>query len=222
MMLGSVFLLIIFCPNTMADIINLFPTPVMKFNYNNKITDVEQKTFSEYLADSVTNEGNLSSVNTDVLADPRLLEIKNFIINGIQTYFNTIICPANNVEPYITLSWLNLTQRGGYHHKHAHANSIISGVFYINANKNYDKIIFYKNDYINNIEFVSTNFNSYNSSLWWIETATRDLLLFPSNLPHSVPIHEQHYDRISLSFNVFVRGELGSKDTLNYLKLGPL
>lgn len=221
-MLGLVFRLIIFCPDTMADIINLFPTPVMKFNYNNKITDIEQKIFLEYLADSVTNEGNLSSANTDILADPRLLEIKNFITDRIQIYFDTIICSADNIEPYITLSWLNLTKHGGYHHKHAHANSIISGVFYVNANKNYDKIIFYKNDYINNIEFVNKNFNSYNSSSWWVETNERDLLLFPSHVPHSVPAHLQNYDRISLSFNVFIKGEMGSKDYLNYLKLGPL
>ena len=45
------------------------------------------------------------------------------------------------------------------------------------------------------------------------------LILFPSNLTHYVPPVEGESDRISLSFNVFPYGILGSEENLTHLRL---
>lgn len=202
----------------MTKIINLFPTPILKSYYDSEITRLEQASIDEFLINSRRNEGNVTSISRNVLDDSRLANIRIFIEDKVNEYFENILCPANEIEPYISLSWINSTPPGGYHHKHTHPNSIISGVFYIEAKKQFDKIYFFKDVYTN-IEFLIEDFNCYNSTMWWIDVDKHDLILFPSNIPHEVRTNYQTYDRVSLSFNVFVKGNLGSEKNLTFLKL---
>ena len=46
-----------------------------------------------------------------------------------------------------------------------------------------------------------------------------ELILFPSNLQHSVPANQSDEDRISLSFNTWIKGDIGDKEKLTYLPL---
>ena len=122
---------------------------------------------------------------------------------------------------YITQSWLNLTEPGGSHHKHAHPNSIISGVFYV-ATVEEDRIYFYDSNEImkNRIEFKIREFHHYNSSIWFFNINDFDLILFPSWLQHAVkPNKKATTDRISISFNVFAKGILGWGENFNELKV---
>ena len=45
------------------------------------------------------------------------------------------------------------------------------------------------------------------------------LIIFPSNLKHYVEINEQNYTRVSLGFNVFVKGIAGYEKSINKLIL---
>ena len=45
-------------------------------------------------------------------------------------------------------------------------------------------------------------------------------MLFPSDLEHSVEPNESKLQRISLAFNTFVKGDMGSDDVINSLQLG--
>ena len=49
-----------------------------------------------------------------------------------------------------------------------------------------------------------------------------ELILFPSNLTHSVPTNESDEERISLSFNTWSAGSLGDIDNLTYLPINHL
>ena len=67
---------------------------------------------------------------------------------------------------------------------------------------------------------ISTkNFNVHNSETWFIRIKTGQLVIFPSYLQHLVPIKEGTNLRISLSFNTFIKGELGGTNNSTYLKL---
>ena len=46
-----------------------------------------------------------------------------------------------------------------------------------------------------------------------------ELILFPSNLTHSVPTNVGEEERISLSFNTWTKGNLGDIKSLTYLPL---
>ena len=59
----------------------------------------------------------------------------------------------------------------------------------------------------------------YNSTSWKFNVETNDLVLFPSSLEHSVEKKKGSNLRISLAFNVFIKGNIGKEDDLNDLSL---
>ena len=60
----------------------------------------------------------------------------------------------------------------------------------------------------------------WNSTKWFFPINTNELILFPSWLAHEVaPNKKATTDRISISFNTFVKGILGSKTSSTELIL---
>ena len=190
---------------------NLFPTPIGFFKYDGKID-------TDFLAnqDQRPNDGNTSSVDKYILK--KLPDLATFIDKCAHEYLMATICPKNDVRLRVTQSWLNWTKPGQYHHKHAHPNSLISGCFYANADKENDKIFFYKDGY-QQIKFPPVDWNAYNSDSWWYPVGTGELVFFPSSLTHMVQPVGGEDTRISLAFNTFPVGYVGSEDELTALHL---
>ena len=204
-----------------TEIRSLFPTPILMSTLGRDITDAEKKVLEDnYKPDMVkSNDGNVTSLNFYILKD-NFPELRKEIQSQLDYYLKNIIDPVNDVNLYITQSWLNYTEQGQFHHEHAHPNSIVSGVFYFNAVKEHDKIWFYKNQF-RDIKILP-NWNHYNAESWWFEVETGMLLLFPSYLRHKVPVTTGDHTRISLSFNTFATGMLGQEEELYSLHLPPL
>ena len=101
----------------------------------------------------------------------------------------------------------------------ATSSRIISGVFYPQADRESDRIYFYKDGY-ERIKVPTENWNHWNSESWWYETGAGDLIIFPSNLTHMVQTKQGDGTRISISFNTFVKGYIGSDESLTGLHLG--
>ena len=194
---------------------SLFPTAVTFFEYEG-ITEKEIKFLTKQ--ETRGNTGNTSSIDSYILENKEMKKLKQFIEKSLKQYFQNIYVPKNNVEPYITQSWCNYTKEGQFHHKHAHPNSFVSGVFYVQADRTKDKIYFYKDDY-QQIKVPAKNYNPFNSDSWWFETGTNDLVLFPSNLTHMVE-KVVGKERISLSFNTFLKGYIGEDLELTGLHIG--
>lgn len=197
---------------------SIFPKAVLTSNINREWTEREQFLFNYHKDFTHNNTGNITSNDRYVLNAKEVKSIVEFIGAGIQHYVNTVICPKNLTEFYITQSWLNYTKKGQFHHTHAHPNSILSGVLYIDANEGKDKISFEKTGY-KQISIPTENFNAYNSDAWWFPVKTGDLIIFPSDTIHKVEIKEGDNVRTSLAFNVFVRGYLGEEEKLTALHL---
>jgi uncharacterized protein (TIGR02466 family) len=194
----------------------LFPLVIVSSDLERKFTAKELKLLSNLPCRK--NDGNLYSVDSYVLDKPELASLKSSLLDGVQNYMDTIICADPNVKAYITQSWVNYTGPGQFHHKHCHQNSYLSGVFYISADASTDKISFYSNTY-NQINVKPTEWNIFNSESWWYPVKTGQLLLFPSHLTHAVlPKHDSNI-RISLAFNTFLKGNLGSNAVLSELFL---
>ena len=199
-------------------IIDIFPTPVMKFKMNRNFTKSEYDFVKKHEAIYLQNSGNKYSKNTFILNEIEMKDINKFCDDAIQSYFKNIINPITNTSINITQSWLNYTKMNGFHHEHDHPNSIVSGVLYISANKDNDVISFRRSDY-KQIQIFYKEANDYNTIQTDIRVESGDLVLFPSNVSHFVPQTENNQTRISLAFNSFVYGELGLPDALNYVKL---
>lgn len=200
----------------------LFPTPVGFLNYDKPFSE-EELTFIKSL-DTRKNIGNSTSVDSYVLNNALLSNLKSFIVSSLEKFFYETYNPIDSVKIKLTQSWVNYSSKGQFHHNHCHPNSIISGVFYINANKFFDKITFFKNSYIfesnhGQIKYDIKDFNTFNSNSWWFPVNTGDLIIFPSNLIHGVDPIDHDDTRISISFNSFVEGNLVNEDNLTLLNL---
>jgi uncharacterized protein (TIGR02466 family) len=167
------------------------------------------------------NEGNINTKDNYILNRKEFKNIKKFLDTACKDYLNRIICPKNNIELYITQSWLNYTEENQYHHQHAHPNSIISGVFYFNSDKDKDMIKFSSHIKYQQIkpEIDDTKFNLWNSGTWWFPVETGQLVMFPSSTTHQVDTKQGNNTRISLAFNTFYKGTIGSNTNLTELIL---
>lgn len=197
------------------NIYGIFPTPIGKFTLGRDFTDFETK----FVAKQETNNnvGNVTSNDRYVLNHKRMAKLREFVETSVNEYVKAVHAPKNDVTFRITQSWFNYTKAGQFHHKHAHPNSFISGVLYMKALRESDKIYFY-NDAYRPIELPADSWNLYNSRSWWFEVGTGDLMLFPSSLTHSVePV--QGEERISLAFNTFPVGYVGQEENLTALHL---
>jgi len=198
---------------------NLFPTPVGIYKLDRDLTEKEV----DFIKGQETrpNMGNMTSVNNTLLRHKQMTKLRDFIETSLADYFTTVYNPKHKVDLKITQSWSNYTEPGQWHHKHEHPNSFVSGVFYPQANRETDKIYFYRSGF-QQIKFPPENWNVYNSESWWFEVGTGDLILFPSSLTHMVETVQGDQTRISLSFNTFPVGNIGEEVSLTGLQIGEL
>jgi uncharacterized protein (TIGR02466 family) len=202
-----------------ANINGIFPTPIYISKLDRELAPLELKFVDKNKKDFYKNTGNITSNNNYILNEKPFVNLKKQLDLKVQDYFDKVISPANNITPYITQSWLNYTETNQYHHKHQHPNSLVSGVFYINCNNKFDKIKFFKNFNYQIIKTEVKEWNLWNSESWWFPVNTNDIILFPSSLTHMVETKEGDNTRISLAFNVFIKGTVGNNKQLTELIL---
>jgi uncharacterized protein (TIGR02466 family) len=201
-----------------ATINGIFPTPVYISKLNRELTNQELSFINKTKLNSHNNEGNITSNENYILNNKEFKDLKTYLDLIVKDYFEKVISPTDAITPYITQSWLNYTETNQYHHKHQHPNSLVSGVFYINCDNKFDKIKFF-NDIYKTIKPEIKKWNLWNSESWWFPVKTGDIILFPSSLTHMVETKEGTNTRISLAFNVFIKGTVGNNKNLTELIL---
>tara|TARA_R110002167_G_C12437687_1_gene630508 strand:- start:73 stop:711 length:639 start_codon:yes stop_codon:yes gene_type:complete len=201
--------------------VGLFPVPVYIAERDSNLTSKEKKEIKIIVGEMHRAVGNTISDDSYIF-NKHLKTLKQYCDYHIKKYVDEIINPTEKLDFYITQSWLNVTPLGGYHHTHSHQNSIISGVFYISTVED-DKITFADPNYKIKMAspwFKKENFNIWNSTTWFIPVKNNKLILFPSWLSHQVELNEKATtDRISISFNTYVKGKLGDANELTELIL---
>ena len=119
----------------------------------------------------------------------------------------------------ITNMWANRLCKSDSHAPHTHSNNFLSGVYYLLAGKD-EKT----NEETSPIQFFDPraqtnilqprrkNNNSNNSTMVSFNSVSGTGFIFPSWLMHWVPLTQ--HERISVSWNVLVRGHYGEPKTL--------
>ena len=195
----------------------IFPVPIYQTILNREISTEEKNFFNKL--ERTKNSYNYNSKNNYVLDEEPLSTLKKELFLRVEDYFQKIITPKTNVLPYITQSWVNWTKKGEEHHKHAHSNSLFSGVFYIDADEEYDSIKFFKRHTYESLSIEPYEYHLFNSESWTFKVKTGDIILFPSSLGHLVESKIGDNLRTSLSFNTFIKGTIGVDVELTELKL---
>lgn len=206
--------------------IELFPTPITKINVEDKFS----KEF-EFLKNSNINPSKKNrashhfSINRYILNDTKFFDLKNFIRQEVGNFMERKM--GIDGECAITQSWVNWNHPKDYTHLHTHPNSIVSGVMYLDVETDGNNVIFFHRQDAsfskNIIEPPMFKQPNPNVELKYIQNSVPiylkngDLILFPSYLPHSVPVNKSNSVRISLAFNSIIRHKIGSYDRLTEL-----
>ena len=200
--------------------INMFQVPpLMVFEYEGDINKLlEYFSNIEYIQEWRSSR----SKNTYVLDDDNLKELRQFCLNSVYEYVNDVTGADDEIE--IQQSWVNLNKTGQELQEHYHANSFISGVFYLASDPENGAPITFKSELHKSnfcVQSVSKEQNSYYPSTadsFTYPSVPGQLLLFSSAVQHHVPPHFSDKDRISLAFNTYHKVPFGREVRLTRVR----
>jgi len=189
----------------------IFPTPISTIKWENNLSDDQ----INYIMSIPSSTGSSHRISDDhnILDNEILKNLRDWIDKNLKQFYK-LIFEKDNSLPYITQSWINFSDYGMFTHHHNHPNSIISGVFYIKAN---DIINFHRMQ--NGLKIASSESNEWNFNTYSFDAMTNNLLMFPSDLYHSVPKNDTNETRVSIAFNSFATGTFGQNQYLTHLEI---
>ena len=201
----------------------LFATPIYFSELERDFSAQELQFIKSKKEDYIVNDGqNKTTKDSYILENEQLKKLKEDLIVRINQYFKIVENSDDKINLYITQSWANFNEPNTSHHEHLHYNSYLSGVIYINAIENLDFIRFIDSKYITFQFENKKGYNIFNSGVWDFPVKTKQILIFPSYLRHCVLKNNSDHERISLSFNVFIKGTIGSSFINTELKIGEM
>ena len=208
-------------PEITDQLIQLFPTPLLicpcPFEYSKELEWIKKQPSRSRKDKKNGSNGetlNRQSEDTFLLDKPELSRVRQFIEFKLKEFVVNIM--GSDSEMVITQSWLNKSGKGESHHEHKHPNSMISGVWYPQIHEKLPPIQF-KTEKQRDVDLSFKRYNHFNSATFMLPMRVGELILFPSNLQHSVPPNQSDEERISLSFNTWCKGSLGDINSLTYL-----
>tara|TARA_B100001564_G_scaffold224383_1_gene189169 strand:- start:11009 stop:11728 length:720 start_codon:yes stop_codon:yes gene_type:complete len=195
---------------------NIFPTPVYsKQLLGSKQSEINQELYSVYKPDEMVknthtyNHTSSHQVSCDeeghMFATNIVKETPKFT-KFLQDHFLDYLFQLGMVNPIpfaITESWFTKTSKGEHAPIHAHGNSDISGVYYLQTNGNDGELVIK-----NPMNCTNNNIIMFLNSMKWGEKRMPLkpglLLLWPAFLEHGTYLNQTPEDRISFSFNITV------------------
>ena len=197
------------------ELLQIFPTPVLITKYEEDISEETKYVENlEYL--SQKENKNFKSKDSYLLKHEIFKNIKSFFGESITKYTEKILNSKQRLV--ITQCWTNRNPPGAKHHEHVHPNSILSGVFFFRIGGKLPPIQFAKSTQ-SAMKLDPAKYNNITAETFLLPCVPGELLLFPSNLKHSVPINLSEETRYSMSFNTFCIDTLGSENSLTHLDI---
>ena len=183
-----------------------FPTTVGEFSYYPN--DIEVKDMISHITTTLKNhklntEDNLHTISY-------FDDLRDEVLNVSKTYMEDLKYEYDKLE--ITGMWATKLPVGGSHAPHTHANNFLSGVYYLKASNNTSPIQFFDPRPQANVLRPRNEPIWENSSMLQFASVKGIGFIFPSWLMHWVPPTPD--ERISISWNILVRGNYGEPDTL--------
>ena len=175
----------------------LFPTHLFVFDEFYKDSVAEMKKYISDLWNKRDYDNNWQTKSADLQKKVEFADFAKEIITTNKTILGKVL--KYYVEDIvITDMWANVLKPGEMHPPHTHA-----GIFFKDPRSEADIIVPRKS--VANLD--NSNIVSYAST-------TNRAIIFPAWFQHWVPINHSKKNRISISWNILVRGNYGEPDTL--------
>lgn len=164
------------------------------------------------------------SFNNYVLNDSKLLKLKNCLLEYVQNLTKNIYAISSDVNMQITTSWIVLGKKNQKSILHNHNNSFLSGILYLQANKKEDYIVFSQMPSVDRFALDISKPSKENPGSLLVQKQsnifvnTGDILIFSSHTYHMIEPIKSNKDRLSLVFNIFPYGKIGSTD-INFVDI---
>ncbi len=204
-----------------ADYIILFSSPPVRVSKYTNEEDLDDLLLHLNMQSRHLSSGTEQTYDKFVFKDPKLSKLKAFCDEALSDYTEKIL-KSKEAEMQITQSWVNVGRKGQHHHKHLHYNSVLSGVFYLQAAPDNPPLVF-ENDRVNFLIRPSGMEDDDNPSIFLADNYAfpperGNLIIFPSTFIHAVPTNTSGIDRVSLSFNAFPKRPIGKVEYSTYLE----
>ena len=194
-----------------------FPTCIYRFKHDfkeNELNDVvkhiEDNSLSEQNGQIIKRTG--SQTQNELHKIDTFANLTKTIINATKSILDE---QGYMGEVEITNMWGNILrpQSQRAHAPHTHSNNFLSGVFYIKTSDDTSPIQFFDpRPQSDVLKPRKKKYNRLNSNIAQFESETGWGVVFPSWLQHWVP--ETQDERISIAWNIIVRGEYGEPNAL--------
>lgn len=129
-------------------------------------------------------------------------EVKDLALREIARYADTMHMHAPLANLRILDAWINVYEEGDSQEMHIHQNSVFSGIYYIQAPQGCSALMFRSSEADTMIDPPKTAIDELNSTDVMFPAIAGQMIIFRSNLRHSVLSNSTDVPRISLSFNV--------------------
>ena len=194
-----------------------FPTCIYRFKHDfkeNELNDVvkhiEDNSLSEQNGQIIKRTG--SQTQNELHKIDTFTNLTKTIINATKSILDE---QGYIGEVEITNMWGNILrpQSQRAHAPHTHSNNFLSGVFYLKTSNDTSPIQFFDpRPQSDVLKPRKKKYNRLNSNIAQFQSETGWGVVFPSWLVHWVP--ETKDERISIAWNIIVRGEYGEPNAL--------
>lgn len=207
----------------MNKVVDLFPTTILHHTIEEETFKPFDKEIQEFLENPnwTRNGGGGNSHSEDLELLDKTPKLGAYLNRVITTFLKDELY-LDFVDFWFTESWINQNKTGEFHHKHAHPNSLYSGVLFLTESPE---------EYHGNLQFhrpqrelfapVRQDENSHPRAWSYAFFSPKKglLIVFPSNLQHEVSPNLSPKTRMTLSFNLMV-SPLGRRSDKTFFASG--
>ena len=198
--------------------LNILPQVIYKFQSDKKLLSESLKNVKNL--DWRRNTYNYTSLDYNILMREEYHNLHKWMQDCLDQVKKDLDYQCDKMS--ITQSWANKADFKHWHHTHNHSNSVISGIYYLTNSEcstwfsieniwNFTKVVC-----LNTLDNLDENECIKNTEVIHKEKSeSGKLIIFPSNLRHSVSSNMSIDTRYTISFNSFPIGQLGKWDYLN-------
>ena len=201
-----------------TNVVPLFPKVLTqgKLVVNNDM--LTKDILSKFEDNKKSNKNETSFFSTDPYLHNELIykELSDAILNFVNLTTSEIF-QYDEITPEISLMWATVSKKNQNIHRHYHPNSLFSGTYYP-QHINYAPIRFYT-PYRNMLLPRKKETNMFNTHAASFVPTQGDIFLFPSELEHDTDRNNECENRISIAFNIFIRGKFGDDSILSSLTI---
>lgn len=202
---------------------SLFPVPFYTSEVEVDMEDVANniKKVARYQEGLNDSYGYIYPKNEQLFNKKEFSELKTEVKKHVDKFMREIL-QYDYDESFFACSWFNINKPGSHHHRHYHPNSIISGVVFVTRPEDSGHLLFnspHQRDLQLSPKKGSTG-SPFHDGIFIPKQDVGCIAIFPSWLEHAVSMNMSKEDRVTIAFNVFVKGHIGSAHTLTYCEVG--